>query len=163
MCHNWRTDSSMVFKLAANISHRKCNKILMHNITHNTDSKAKTSISAYCHTYTSSHCWIFQRFSDITKHKQLPMNDGVPMQIVQSQSNLSGIHNRHVFIKTAIHRQQTLHVTTNQVLHHLQWKQIQIKTYKVPVTMKSATGAVQMQIIMKIMVWNNDEIIMKLS
>jgi len=29
--------------------------------------------------------------------------------------------------------------------------------------MKSATGAVQMQIIMKIMVWNNDEIMMKLS
>ena len=29
--------------------------------------------------------------------------------------------------------------------------------------MKSATGAIQMQIIMKIMVWNNDEIMMKLS
>jgi len=29
--------------------------------------------------------------------------------------------------------------------------------------MKSATGAVQMQIKMKIMPWNNDEIMMKLS
>ena len=29
--------------------------------------------------------------------------------------------------------------------------------------MKSATGAVQMQIRMKIMLWNNDEIMMKLS
>jgi len=29
--------------------------------------------------------------------------------------------------------------------------------------MKSATGAVQMQIKMKIMLWNNDEIMMKLS
>ena len=29
--------------------------------------------------------------------------------------------------------------------------------------MKSATGAVQMQIKMKIMIWNNDEIMMKLS
>jgi len=29
--------------------------------------------------------------------------------------------------------------------------------------MKSATGAVQMQIKMKIMLWNNDEITMKLS
>jgi len=29
--------------------------------------------------------------------------------------------------------------------------------------MKSATGAVQMEIKMKIMIWNNDEIMMKLS
>jgi len=29
--------------------------------------------------------------------------------------------------------------------------------------MKSATGAVQMQIKMKIMLWNNDQIMMKLS
>jgi len=29
--------------------------------------------------------------------------------------------------------------------------------------MKSATGAVQMQIKIKIMLWNNDEIMMKLS
>jgi len=29
--------------------------------------------------------------------------------------------------------------------------------------MKSATGAVQMQIKMKIMLWNNNEIMMKLS
>jgi len=39
--------------------------------------------------------------------------------------------------------------------------QIAIKTYKL--TMKSATGAVQMEIKMKIMLWNNDEIMMKLS
>ena len=37
------------------------------------------------------------------------------------------------------------------------------KTYKVPVTIKSATGAVQMQMQIKIMLWNNNEIMMKLS
>jgi len=44
--------------------------------------------------------------------------------------------------------------------------QIQIKTYKAPVTfvtMKSATGVGQMQIQIKIMLRNNDEIIMKLG
>ena len=38
-----------------------------------------------------------------------------------------------------------------------------IKTYRVSVTMKSANGAIQMQIQIKIMLRNNDEIIMKLS
>ena len=49
------------------------------------------------------------------------------------------------------------------VLFDLLYNTIEVKTYKAPVTMKSATGAVQMQIKMKIMLWNNDEIMMKLS
>jgi len=51
---------------------------------------------------------------------QLPVNDGVSMEIVQCQSDLSGVHNGHVFIKIIIDGKQALYVTTYQILHHLQ-------------------------------------------
>ena len=98
-----------------------------------------------------------------------PSHSSHPIHVISSLPSspvLSSItpilfHSRlktHILYKSFL--PQTLHHPFNCLQAFLQI-QIQIKTYKAPVTMKSATGAVQMQIIMKIMVWNNDEIKLK--
>lgn len=57
------------------------------------------------------------------KFTALPMNDGVSMKIIQCQSNFSSVHDCHVFSEIIADGQQAFHITTNQVLHHLQVSQ----------------------------------------
>ena len=56
----------------------------------------------------------------------LPVNDGVSMEVVERQSHLGSVHDCHVLIKVTIDINQALHITTDQILHHLQRRKQQL-------------------------------------